>query len=252
MCLAHIEQLLDGPASGGEGIGAVVIEPIQGRGGEVEPPPGFLSALAKLCEARGVVLIFDEIYTGFARTGDMFACEHEGVVPDILCVGKALGGGVAISAAIGKPEVMASWGSSSGEAVHTSTFLGNPLSCAMASAVLDVLEEEGWVEQVKRRGAVLAAELEALREAFPHVIGRVRGRGYMLGLDLIEPGSERVPNTKLALELMDHCRRRGYLVLPSGVHGNILALSPPFMVTSEQLDGFLEVLRGALILCETR
>lgn len=251
MCLAHIAQLLQGPASGGEGIGAVVIEPIQGRGGEVEPPAGFLAGLAKLCEAHGVVLIFDEIYTGFARTGDMFACEHEGVLPDILCVGKALGGGVAISAAIGRPEVMASWGSSSGEAVHTSTFLGNPLSCAMASAVLDVLCEEGWVEQVKQRGAVLAKKLHALQREFPALIGRVRGRGYMLGLDLIAPGSARDPNTKLALELMDRCRRRGYLVLPSGVYGNILALSPPFVTTDEQLDGFLQVLREELRLSKT-
>ena len=251
MCLAHIEQLLDGPASGGEGIGAVVIEPIQGRGGEVEPPPGFLSGLAALCAARGVVLIFDEIYTGFARTGEMFACEHEGVVPDILCVGKALGGGVAISAAIGRPEVMASWGSSSGEAVHTSTFLGNPLSCAMASAVLDVLEEEGWVEEVRRRGAILSAKLEALQARFPDVIGCVRGRGYMLGLDLIEPGTPRAPNAGLAVALMDRCRKRGYLVLPSGVHGNILALSPPFMATDEQLDGFLEALERELILYKT-
>ncbi len=241
-CITYIEQILDGPASGGESIGAIVIEPIQGRGGEVEPPKGFLSELRRVCDERGIVLIFDEIYTGFARTGDMFACEHEGVLPDIMCVGKALGGGVALSAAVGRPEVMASWGTSSGEAVHTSTFLGNPLSCAMASAVLDVLQQEQWVEQVRERGDRLKARLEGLAEEFPSLIGCVRGRGYMLGLDLLADVNTRKPHPAAAIELMDRCRRQGYLVLPSGVHGNILALSPPFMITDEQLQGFFDVL----------
>ncbi len=245
-CVRHIEALLDGPASGGEGIGAILIEPIQGRGGEVEPPPGFLGDLRRICDERGLVLIFDEIYTGFGRTGKMFACEHEGVMPDVLCVGKALGGGVAISAAIGTPEVMGSWGSSSGEAVHTSTFLGNPLSCAMASAVLDELVEHDWPERVAQLGEVCRERLEALQEEFPELIGCIRGRGLMLGLDLVEDLETRRPHPTAAITLMDRCRQRGYLVLPSGVHGNILALSPPFVITSAQIDGFFEVLREEL------
>ena len=245
-CIAHLEQTLDGPASGGEGVGAILIEPIQGRGGVVEPPQGFLTALRRVCDERGLVLIFDEIYTGFARTGAMFACEHEGVVPDLLCVGKALGGGVALSAAIGTPQVMASWGSSRGEAVHTSTFLGNPLSCAMGSATIDLLVEERWAERVERLGLLWRRELDALQKEFPALIGLVRGRGLMLGLDLVQDPVSRRPHPSAALALMDACRQRGYLVLPSGVHGNVLALSPPFALTEAQRLGFFAVLREAL------
>lgn len=246
-CVRHIEQVLDGPASGGEGIGAILIEPIQGRGGEVEPPPGFLGDLRRICDERGMVLIFDEIYTGFGRTGQMFACEHEQVWPNVLCVGKALGGGVALSAAIGTPQVMGSWGSSSGEAVHTSTFLGNPLSCAMASAVLDELEAQRWPQRVAEIGEVWRARLDALQEEFPGLIGCIRGKGLMLGIDFIEDVATRRPHPSAAIELMDRCRQRGYLVLPSGVHGNILALSPPFVMTSAQRDGFFDVLKQELV-----
>ena len=249
-CLTHIEQLLEGPATGGEGIGAIIVEPIQGRGGEIEPPPGFLAGLREVCDAHNIVLIFDEIYTGFGRTGSMFACEHEHVTPDILCVGKALGGGFPLSAAIGTPDVMGSWGASKGEAIHTSTFLGNPLGCAMATATLKVLVEQRWPDRVAARGEEVRARLEALQEDFPEVIGLVRGRGLMLGLDLVQDSGSRTPHGALALELMDWCRQRGYLVLPSGVHGNILALSPPFVITDAQLDGFFEVLReGFAHLC---
>ncbi|HEY6236919.1 MAG TPA: aspartate aminotransferase family protein, partial [Candidatus Elarobacter sp.] len=118
-------------------IGAVIVEPIQGRGGVIVPPRGFLGALRALCDERGLLLILDEIYTGFGRTGAMFACEHEAVVPDLLCVGKALGGGVPLSATIGTPRAMDAWPVSAGEALHTSTFLGNPLACAAALANLD-------------------------------------------------------------------------------------------------------------------
>ena len=192
------------------------------------------------------MLIFDEIYTGLGRTGRMFACEHEGALPDILCVGKALGGGFPISAAIGTAEVMGSWGTSSGEAIHTSTFLGNPLGCAMATAALDELASGGWPERVAQKGAWLKGQLETLQEDFPQLIGCIRGRGLMLGLELITDPKTRTPDAASALALTDHCRAHGYLVLPSGVHGNVLALSPPFVITTEQLEGALEVLRAGL------
>jgi 4-aminobutyrate aminotransferase-like enzyme len=242
-CLAHIRSLLEHPAAGGEGIGAIIVEPIQGRGGEVVPPYGFLLGLRQICDEHGLVLIFDEIYTGFGRTGRMFACEWEGVVPDIMCVGKAMGGGFPISAAIGTPEVMRSWGASRGEAVHTQTFLGNPLGCAMGLAALDVLVEEDWPTRVAARGDALAERLEGLAARFPQVIGEVKGRGFMLGVDLVRDGK---PDGAFALALMDACRQAGYLVLPSGVWGNVLALTPPFVITDEQLDGFMNVLESAV------
>ena len=246
LCLGLIDELLSHPASGAEAIGAILIEPIQGRGGEVEPPPGFLAGLKEICDRRGLVLIFDEIYTGFARTGDLFACEHEGVLPDVMCVGKAMGGGFPISAAIGTPEVMDAWGDSRGEAVHTSTFLGNPLGCAMARASIDTIVGEGWAARVAARGEVVRARLESLRAQWPDRIGLVRGRGLMLGLDLVKAPETREPDGALALQLMGFCRARGYLVLPSGVSGNILALSPPFVITDAQLDGFFATLAEGL------
>ncbi len=244
--LTHLRQTLEHPASGGEGIGAIIVEPIQGRGGEVVPPPGFLAGLRALCDEFGLVLIFDEIFTGLGRTGSMFACEQVGVLPDILCIGKAMGGGFPISAAIGRPEVMGSWGLSSGEAIHTSTFLGNPLGCAMARAAIETLVDEQWPERVRERGEALLERLRGLGQRFPGVVGDVRGRGLMLGVDLVEDPATRAPNGALALALTDYCRQRGYLVLPSGVYGNVLGLSPPFVITDAQLDGFLAVLEAGL------
>lgn len=244
--LTHLRQTLEHPASGGEGIGAVIVEPIQGRGGEVVPPADFLSGLRELCDEFGLVLIFDEIFTGLGRTGSMFACEQVGVLPDIMCIGKALGGGFPISAAIGRAEVMGSWGLSSGEAIHTSTFLGNPLGCAMAKAAIDTLVAQDWPDKVRQRGQEITARLEVLAERFPQVIGDVRGRGLMIGIDLVEDPDTRAPNGKLAMALTDYCRKRGYLVLPSGVYGNVLGLSPPFVITDEQIDGFMQVLAEGL------
>lgn len=244
--LAHLRDILSGPATAGEAIGAVIIEPIQGRGGEIEPPPGFLAGLRELCDEFGLVLIFDEIYTGFARTGTLFACEYEEVTPDILCVGKSLGGGYPLSAAIGREEVMASWGLSAGEAIHTSTFLGNPLGCAMGLAVIDAIIDEDWPQKVARRGEEIRKQLEALARRYPERIGRVRGRGLMLGIELVKSRQGREPDGGAGLFLTDFCRQRGYLVLPSGRWGQVLALSPPFMVTDEQWQGFFEVLDQGL------
>jgi 4-aminobutyrate aminotransferase-like enzyme len=132
--LELLEARLSDPVSGWPPMGAMIVEPIQARGGDVVPPSGFLAGLREVCDRHGIVLIFDEIYCGFGRTGRLFACEHEGVLPDLLCAGKAMGGGFPISACIGRPDVMASWGASKGEAIHTQTFLGNPIGSAMAAA----------------------------------------------------------------------------------------------------------------------
>ncbi|MEM1348774.1 MAG: aspartate aminotransferase family protein [Myxococcota bacterium] len=246
MCLAHVRAMLEGPATAGEGIGAMVVEPMQGRGGVVLPPAGFLRGLREICDEHGVVLIFDEIYTGFARTGRMFACDHEGVVPDVLCVGKAMGGGFPISAAVGRPAVMQSWGASKGESVHTSTFLGNPLGCAMAKAALDVLMREDWAARARAAGAELHAELEELAVDFPQVVGEVRSRGMMLGVDLVTDPETRAPHGALAIALTGALRARGYLVLPSGTAGNVLTLTPPFVLSVPQREGFLRALRASM------
>ncbi len=217
--------------------GAVVAEPIQGRGGIVVPPEGWLRGLRELCTETGTLLILDEIFTGWGRTGEWFACQAEGVTPDILCVGKAMGGGLPISACVASASLMSVWGKSTGEALHTSTFLGNPLACAAALAALDVLEEEHLPQRAARQGALFRAGLEALQSDFPAQIEEVRGRGLMLGLEMASPS--------LALSLVPAALRAGLILLPAG-DGRVLEFVPPLTISSEQQNWCLETLRELL------
>lgn len=243
--LAAVRRILDEAASTPLPIGCVLVEPIQGRGGIVEPPAGFLPGLRRLCDDRGLVLVFDEIYCGLGRTGRWFACEHEGVVPDILVVGKALSGALPLSAAIGTPRVMAAWPPSAGEAIHTSTFLGNPVSCAAAIAQLDEIEERGLVARAEELGRRLRRRLDAWPARFAGV-GEVRGRGLMQGVELVEPGPGRAPATARALRIADAALRRGVLLLTEGPAANVLAFTPPLVITEAQLDCALDVLEEEL------
>ena len=217
--------------------GAVLAEPIQGRGGIVVPPPGWLRGLREVCSETNTLLILDEIFTGWGRTGDWFACDHEGVIPDILCVGKAMGGGLPISACVASTDLMASWGESTGEALHTSTFLGNPVACAAALAALDVLEEEDLPGRALQRGAVFAGGLHALQSEFPEQIVGVRGRGLMLGLEFVSPS--------LALPLVPVALRAGLILLPAG-DGRVLEFVPPLVIEEEQIAWCLAVLQRLL------
>jgi len=217
--------------------GAILAEPIQGRGGIVMPPPGWLHDLRALCSQTNTLLILDEIFTGWGRTGDWFACNHDHVVPDILCVGKAMGGGLPISACVASSDLMAVWGESTGEALHTSTFLGNPLACAAALAALDVLEEEELPERAVEVGALFADGLRALQSEFPEQLIEVRGRGLMLGLALASPA--------LALPLVPAALRLGLILLPAG-DGSILEFIPPLVIMPEQIAWCLAMMRRLL------
>ena len=217
--------------------GAVLAEPIQGRGGIVVPPPGWLRGLRDICSQTNTLLILDEIFTGWGRTGAWFACDHEDIVPDILCVGKAMGGGLPLSACVASAGLMAAWGESTGEALHTSTFLGNPLACAAALAALDVLEEEDLPARAIRMGAVFADGLCALQSEFPAQITAVRGRGLMLGLEFDTPGR--------ALPLVPAALREGLIVLPAG-DGRVLEFVPPLVIEEEQIAWCLASLRRLL------
>lgn len=239
--LRHVEALLDAS----EGIGAIIVEPVQGRGGDVVPPDGFLPGLRRICDARGLLLIADEIYTGFGRTGRWFACEHWGVTPDLLCVGKGMTGGMPFAACIGTDAVMEAWPRSTGEAIHTSTFLGHPLGCAAALASIAVLREERLVERSAELGARLLGRLREMTADHPHV-GEVRGLGMMIGIELVRDRESRAPAPELAGRVVVETLRRGVLTLGGGVHGNVLSLSPPFVITDEQVDAALDLLRAAL------
>lgn len=217
-------------------IGAVLVEPIQGRGGIVVPPIGFLTELRKWCESTGALLIFDEIYTGFLRTGKMFACEREGVVPDLICLGKALAGGFPISVCVGKAEVMDAWPATHGEALHTSTFLGNPMGCAMAIEAIRRYREPETQAMVAAASEHLAAALHTLTD-LPSV-KTIRGEGLMMGVETDSPAR--------ALDAVKGLLQDGILALPDGPDGDVVAFTPPFCVSPEEIDFAVGKLRGRL------
>lgn len=211
-------------------IGCILVEPIQGRGGCVVPPPDFLPMLRWVCDEQGVLLVIDEIYTGFNRTGVLFACEDSRVVPDLLCVGKGLTGGFPLSACIGGAEIMDAWPPSTGEALHTSTFLGNPMGCAMALASMAEHAKPETTGLVQVHGRRLKAALEKLKS--PH-IWHVRGRGLMLGVELID--TDGTPYTDLAIAIVKRALQDGILLLADGPDSNVLSITPPFTINDEEI-----------------
>jgi 4-aminobutyrate aminotransferase-like enzyme len=223
-----IERFLKGPATGADSIGAILVEPIQGRGGEVVAPIEWLRGLRELADRYQACLIFDEIYSGLGRSGRWWAGDWAGVVPDILCTGKALGGGMPIGATIASREVMAAWGQSQGEAIHTSTFLGHPVASAASLASLEVLEEMDAPARAREVEERVKARFGSL----------IRGRGAMLGVETGHSGK--------AAKVAGAMLKRGYIVLPGGVQNDIVGLTPPLVLTDTQWSGALEALEEAL------
>jgi 4-aminobutyrate aminotransferase-like enzyme len=217
-----------------ERIGAVLVEPVQVRGGINIPSPGFLPLLRRLCDEHHALLILDEIYTGFGRTGRWFACEHSGTVPDVICLGKALTGGFPLSACVGRAELMdVAWPLSSGEAIHTSTFLGHPVGCAMALAQIKEIKARKLVQRSAALGKLLLASLSALGLA-------PRGLGLLAGLELSLPDGVRA--TEAALRLVKAMLRRGFILLPEGEHSNVIGFTPPLTISPSQLQAAVKAL----------
>jgi 4-aminobutyrate aminotransferase-like enzyme len=225
-------------------IGAILVEPIQGRGGINIPPPEFLPLVRRLCDEHGALLILDEIYTGFGRTGKWFACEHNGVVPDIICLGKALTGGFPLSVCVGRADLMdAAWPATQGEAIHTSTFLGHPVGCAMALAQIEAIRQRGLVE----RSAALGRRLLALlRSEISNRTIQVtaRGLGLMAGLELRRRnGSPATQEASRAITAMLH---RGFILLPEGEHANVISFTPPLTLSEADLERAVAALAEVL------
>jgi 4-aminobutyrate aminotransferase len=240
-CLDAVREILDG--DGGAEVGAVIVEPMQGRGGEVPAPNRWLQELRELCDERGLLLIFDEIFAGFGRTGRWFACEHAGVVPDIICVGKGLSSGFPLAACIAKADVMDRWPASQGEAIHTSTFLGHPTGCAAGLASIEQMQKHKLVERCADLESTVRDLLAKLQKDSKGRIGDVRGRGLMWGLECVDAAG--APRTELAGAIMLEAMRRGLLVLTSGPQSNVVAISPPLVITIEQLRFGIDVLSRA-------
>lgn len=227
-----------------EEISAVLVEPVQVRGGINVPPKIFLPILRRVCNENGALLILDEIYTGFGRTGKWFACEHSGVIPDIICLGKALTGGFPLSACVGRAGLMdAAWPVSSGEAIHTSTFLGHPVGCAMALAQIEEIKNHNIVERSARMGKFVTRLLQSQISNSKFKIS-VRGLGLLIGVELAKPSDS--PATEDVLGLIKKMLHAGFILLPEGEYSNVISFTPPLTITEAQLNKTVSALEKAL------
>jgi 4-aminobutyrate aminotransferase/(S)-3-amino-2-methylpropionate transaminase len=240
--LAEVKRLMEAHE-----IGAVIVEPIQGRGGVVVPPSGFLKALRDCCDGEQTVLICDEIMTGMGRTGLPFACQHEGVIPDLICVGKAVTGGWPLSACLGTAAVMSSWPRSTGEAIHTSTYLGHPVACAVGCRAIELMEELNLPLRADRAGQRLRHRLERGLSGMG-AVSEIRGIGLMIGVELIDPETG-APSSESAVAVMKEALQRGVLILPGGMNGNVISLTPPLTMGEAQLDEAIDILIASIKEC---
>jgi 4-aminobutyrate aminotransferase-like enzyme len=204
----------------------------------------FLPLLRKICDEHGALLILDEIFTGFGRTGKWFACEHTGVVPDLICLGKALTGGFPLSACVGRASLMnIAWPASRGEAIHTSTFLGHPVGCAMALAQIQEIEKLELPERSAELGRFLLNELQS-KISSPKLQIAARGLGLMAGIELRLPDGR--PATDAAMQAIKAMLQRGYILLPEGEFGNVISFTPPLTITQAQLAKAIAELQKVL------
>jgi 4-aminobutyrate aminotransferase / (S)-3-amino-2-methylpropionate transaminase / 5-aminovalerate transaminase len=224
---------------GEENVAAVVIEPVQGEGGFIVPPAGFLPGLAKLCKDNGIVFIADEIQSGFCRTGDWFACDYESVVPDLITTAKGIAGGLPLAGVTGRVEMM--------DAVHPGglggTYGGNPVACAAALGAIETMEKEDLPSAAKAIEATMMPRLRKLAEAHP-VIGDIRGRGAMIAIELVKPGTLE-PDAAATAKVAKTCHANGLIVLTCGTFGNVLRFLPPLVIGQNLLNEGMDVLEDA-------
>ncbi len=227
---------------GAKNVACIVIEPILGEGGFIVPCRGFLPGLAEFCKKNGIVFIADEVQTGFARTGQMFASEDEGIEPDLITTAKGIAGGLPLAAVTGRAEIM--------DAVHVSglggTYGGSPVACAAALGAIATIEEEGLVERARSLGETMRSALLGMQAKYP-IIGDVRGRGAMQAIELVKPGSKD-PNPEALTTVIKHCQSKGVLILSAGTYGNVIRLLPPLVMPEHLLKEALEILDEAIAL----
>jgi 4-aminobutyrate aminotransferase/(S)-3-amino-2-methylpropionate transaminase len=224
-----------------ETVAAIVVEPVQGEGGFVPAPQEFMEGLRAICDREGILLVVDEVQTGFGRTGRMFAIEHYGVEPDLITVAKSIAGGLPLSGVVGKAEIMDSlWDNAVG-----GTYVGNPVALAAAVAVLDVFEEEGLVERARRVGETIRARMLSWQERFP-AIGDVRGLGAMLAVEYVEDRATKEPAPGIASRVAEEAAVRGLLLLKAGVHSNCNRVLCPLVITDAELEEGLGAWEEAL------
>jgi 4-aminobutyrate aminotransferase/(S)-3-amino-2-methylpropionate transaminase len=224
-----------------ETVAAIVLEPVQGEGGFIPAPPEFVRGVREICDREGILLVVDEVQTGFGRTGRMFAIEHYGVEPDLITVAKSIAAGLPLSGVVGKAEIMDSlWDGAVG-----GTYVGNPVALAAACAVLDVFEEEGLVERAQRIGETIRARMQSWQERFD-AIGDVRGLGAMLAVEYVRDRETKEPAPELATRVAEEAAARGLLLLKAGVHSNCNRVLCPLVITDAELEEALGAWEDAL------
>ncbi|GAA1195588.1 4-aminobutyrate aminotransferase/(S)-3-amino-2-methylpropionate transaminase [Kitasatospora gansuensis] len=224
---------------GADNVAAIIIEPIQGEGGFIEPAKGFLPAIVEYAKANGIVFVADEIQTGFCRTGQWFACDDEGIVPDLITTAKGIAGGLPLAAVTGRAEIM--------DAAHGGglggTYGGNPVACAAALGAIETMKSEDLNGKAKRIEEVMKARLATMAEKFD-VIGEIRGRGAMIAVELVKPGSKE-PNPEFTAAVAKACHAEGLVVLTAGTYGNVLRFLPPLVMPEHLLVEGLDIIEGA-------
>jgi 4-aminobutyrate aminotransferase/(S)-3-amino-2-methylpropionate transaminase len=224
-----------------ESVAAIVIEPILGEGGFVVAPADFLAGVRRLCDEHGMVLVVDEVQTGYGRTGRMWGIEHSGVEPDLMCVAKSIAGGLPLSGVVGRAEIM----DAPPDSAIGGTYVGNPVAQAAALAVLDIFEEEGLVERAAALGDAIRSRMLAWQERYPQV-GDVRGLGMMLAIELVHDRGTKEPAPELATAVADAAARNGLLLLKSGIYSNCIRVLAPLVLTDAELDEALGSWEDAL------
>jgi 4-aminobutyrate aminotransferase/(S)-3-amino-2-methylpropionate transaminase len=222
-------------------VAAVIVEPVQGEGGFVVPPPDFLAGLQEICRRQGIVLIADEIQTGFGRTGRFLASEHSGIEPDIVTLAKSLAAGYPLSAVVGRTELM----DAPGPSAIGGTYVGNPVACAAANAVLDVLVEEALVERATHLGKAIEDRWEEVSADTPE-IGEIRGLGAMVGVEFVKDPETKEPNPELVGKIIQHAVNKGVVSVNCGIYRNVLRHLIPLVITDEELEEGLDVLADAV------
>ena len=235
--LAYIRTLFQRSVPPSE-VAAILVEPMQGEGGYLTPPDGFLAGLRALCDEHGILLIFDEVQSGIGRTGKMFACEHWGVQPDILTSAKGLGSGLPIGAVIARKSIMSQWQ----RGAHGNTYGGNPITCAAANATIDLVRG-GLVDNAARVGAHFIERLRQLQRDYP-CIGEVRGKGLWIGMELVENDAGKTPATALCEAVITKAFHNGLLLLSCGT--STVRFMPPLTVSTDEVDEAMALLRTSL------
>jgi 4-aminobutyrate aminotransferase/(S)-3-amino-2-methylpropionate transaminase len=240
-CLAELERIFVGGVSP-DRVAAIVVEPLQGEGGFIPAPAGFLRALKEICERHGILFIADEIQTGFCRTGRMFAVEHENIAPDLMTIAKSMGGGMPISAVVGRADIM----DAPPPGALGGTYSGNPVACAAALAVLGIYEREDLAARSRAIGDIVTQRFLRLQKRFPF-IGDVRGLGGMVGMEIVKDPQSREPDKQRTSSILAAAHAQGLLLLEAGMYDNVIRVLVPLCVTDEQLERGLDIIEHAII-----